>query len=465
MKMFKKKSLKLNNAGMTLIELLVAIAIMAVALAPLLYAFVNVARYNARAREVQQTTTLAHTVMENSKAYSMEEISTQMSSGTFLTGVTAAQTYNDIATGTYYMTNVAVEGENYDIALKFTPRGVNGDATTSFDIIETPNMNKYLDAVFTPEGTILPLSINGVPYGDVAVADMDQIAYIYALQTISDRMEAVTEADLGTGNGVVLTESQIEDSFKNNYAGNPNYDKFKCSRKTVIWLADMGSFEAVEVRISYTFNTADGNFYYKHTMPNGTERTYTCLASTTAEADDFIYTNSQSNDPSHPTQVENVYFFYYPGYNTYGSTGSVFPFVKDEFLVSNTISDGTREPINVYLLKQKNPAYNDTNLGILEANYKTYVDSYYSPGVSSGTNIYHNFDVNLGGGGNPPYDESTWFKSDLNVMPELIETDSKILMYDIELRLYDAGAYDMASHVLDPAAQPVLSMDGTTLDW
>lgn len=464
MKVFKKKSLKLNNAGMTLIELLVAIAIMAVALAPLLYAFVNVARYNTRAREVQQTTTLAHTVMENCKAYSMEDIDTQMSNGTFLTGVTAAQTYNDTGTGTYYMTNVALEGEKYDIALKFTPRGVNGDATTSYDIIETQSMNRYLDAVFTPEGTVLPLSINGVSYGDVTVDELDQIAYIYALQAISDRIKTATEVDLGTGNGVVLTESQIEDSFKNNYAGNPNYDKFSCSRKTTIWLADMASFEAVEVLIAYTFDTVDGNYYYKHTFPDGTERTYTCSAGTTADAQDYIYTNSLSNDASHPTQLENVYFFYYPGYNSYGTTGSVFPFVKDEFLVSNTISDGTRE-LNVYLLKQKNPAYNDTNLGILEANYKTYVESYYPVGISSGTNIYHNFDVNLGGGGNPPYDESTWFESDLDIMPELIETDNKVLMYDIELTFYDAGAYNMTSHVLDPAAQPVLSMDGTTLDW
>jgi prepilin-type N-terminal cleavage/methylation domain-containing protein len=44
----------LNNKGVTLVELIVAIAILSVAIIPLMYAFVNVARFSGRGREVQR---------------------------------------------------------------------------------------------------------------------------------------------------------------------------------------------------------------------------------------------------------------------------------------------------------------------------------------------------------------------------------------------------------------------------
>jgi len=46
-----------------------------------------------------------------------------------------------------------------------------------------------------------------------------------------------------------------------------------------------------------------------------------------------------------------------------------------------------------------------------------------------------------------------------------VPTDNKVLMYDITLKIFEAGAYDMDSHLLDSTAEPVLTMEGTTLDW
>lgn len=460
MKACKKNFLKLNNAGMSLIELLVAIAIMAVALVPLLFSFVNVAKYNARAREMQQTTALAHTVMENCKAYSMEDIKTQMTGGTFLTGVPASQIYYDVANSTYYLTGVTAENGTYDVSLKFTPHSFVSGASATGDILNTESINPYLDAVFTPMGTQFNVDFPDGSSANYTAAELDQLAYLNALQVISENMKAVTEADLGTGKGVTLSESFIENSFKDNSPSNPNYNKFTTSRIIRILMWNPSDHEAVNVYYEYEFKTTDGKFYYKHTKEDGTEVTYECDANSTPTYSTIIYSNSLTNDVTHPTKIENLYFFYYPGY---GGALSVFPLASDEMVVSNQLADGTRQ-IDVYLIKQKNPAYNDSNLSIVEASYATKVTGLYNGSYTSGTNIYHNFDVNLGGG-TTPYNASSWFTSNLNIMPKLVPTESKVLMYDVELNIYNTGAYNMTEHLLDTTKQPVMTMNGTTLDW
>ena len=65
---------KRDNRGMSLIEVVVAIAILSIVMLTVLHSFVYSARYNARSRERQQTTAAAQTVMENFKAYSVQEI-------------------------------------------------------------------------------------------------------------------------------------------------------------------------------------------------------------------------------------------------------------------------------------------------------------------------------------------------------------------------------------------------------
>lgn len=77
MKTWRRRNRKLNNAGMSLVEVIVAIAILSIVILPVLHTFVSSAMYNARARSRQQTTAAAQTVLENFKAYSVKEICKQ----------------------------------------------------------------------------------------------------------------------------------------------------------------------------------------------------------------------------------------------------------------------------------------------------------------------------------------------------------------------------------------------------
>ena len=66
------RKLKNDNRGMSLVETLVAIAILSVAIGPLLYMFVFTTKYNAKAKLKQRATNAAVTVMENMKATSLD---------------------------------------------------------------------------------------------------------------------------------------------------------------------------------------------------------------------------------------------------------------------------------------------------------------------------------------------------------------------------------------------------------
>ena len=72
-----EKGRKLNNRGMSLIEILVAIIILAVVTGPLLHSFVTAIKLNSKAKEQQRVITAAQSIMEGFKAYTLEELCMQ----------------------------------------------------------------------------------------------------------------------------------------------------------------------------------------------------------------------------------------------------------------------------------------------------------------------------------------------------------------------------------------------------
>ncbi len=64
----------MDNKGMTLVELLLAVTILAIIVVPLLHAFVSSARVNRKSRLTAKLTTVGQDVMEGLKAYSVEDL-------------------------------------------------------------------------------------------------------------------------------------------------------------------------------------------------------------------------------------------------------------------------------------------------------------------------------------------------------------------------------------------------------
>ena len=65
---------QLNNEGFSLIELLIAIVILAIIVVPLLHSFVTSARTNAKSRNTMHATAIAEDVMEQFEAHTLEEM-------------------------------------------------------------------------------------------------------------------------------------------------------------------------------------------------------------------------------------------------------------------------------------------------------------------------------------------------------------------------------------------------------
>ena len=72
-----KQKKERNNSGFTLVELMIAIAILGVIVGPFMHSFVTAARTNAKAQQIQNATMLATNLMEEVKANDMEDLAFQ----------------------------------------------------------------------------------------------------------------------------------------------------------------------------------------------------------------------------------------------------------------------------------------------------------------------------------------------------------------------------------------------------
>lgn len=70
----RRDNRRVDNRGMTLVELLLAVTILAIIVVPLLHAFVSSARINRKSKLNQKVTTLGQDIMEGLKAYSAEDL-------------------------------------------------------------------------------------------------------------------------------------------------------------------------------------------------------------------------------------------------------------------------------------------------------------------------------------------------------------------------------------------------------
>ena len=72
-----RRGSKASNAGFSLVELLIAVTILAIIVIPLLHMFVTSTRINVKSRQMLRATTVAQDIMEGLKAYTLEEVRTQ----------------------------------------------------------------------------------------------------------------------------------------------------------------------------------------------------------------------------------------------------------------------------------------------------------------------------------------------------------------------------------------------------
>lgn len=124
---YKKR--KLNNRGFSLVEVLVAIVILAIISLPVLSTFSNAARINARARRTENANTAINNIIEEAKTMSLENLVNRQGQY-YYAPTTDNNTYvvSDERGVSYY---TGVNGEKYYIKATFDPGPyTDSDSTT-----------------------------------------------------------------------------------------------------------------------------------------------------------------------------------------------------------------------------------------------------------------------------------------------------------------------------------------------
>lgn len=369
-----KKSEKLNNSGFSLVEVLVAVIILALITGPILMAFVMSAKFNKRARTAQQVNTVAESVMEKFKGRSIEK----MYSDPLFESSESGGVY------TFLVHDVDCEEARYDVKVTATPTSVS-----SGDIVVNMDMSPANDYVYTQD-----------LYQDIN-------EYNVILATVFDKWD--TEKNYGRTHPSLTTSDK---------------SKITAEREITVTVTGDASNQHVTTTYTYKFKSAATSFV---SAENGA----------TVNVPAYTYPDLVISEPQKDyNTLKSVYLMYSPGY----SNASEAKMSKDTIKIVNS----TGQPLDFYLLKQKNTMY-AMNMLTLEAGYRPVVS------VGSNVSLHHNIHTNLSDTSNTdPYPSFVQGDS------ELVKKDNVILMYDLSVGIYTDGAYEAGY-----AGVPIIELKGT----
>lgn len=466
MKKHSSEKRKLNNSGLTLIEVLIAMTLLTICIVPMMRAFTQVNRFGEKGRNLQQATTIAQTAMENCKAYNMNDIHANMEAGSFMdskAAYMAGAQYKTQEYGTYFINNMNVDGQKVGMSIELMPISATSQSITKYE-----NCNDKLDAVFVASKAKGKFA-DGVEY---TYDELESKNFEAILEDVGDYIEGKI-----TKETVVISNDELRENLFISSVGNTNFDKVQFTRTfTITAYTDASGFDVAKVNCYYT---AVGNGDYTYTFSDGTTETVSLLGSawngtpspTTTET--LIYSNSASKDKK--GNLERIYFYYYPAYNIIASTEN--PCKVDMIVVdTSALKDKNGDPkeIDVYLIKQK--LYGKTDMQISLGESETYYKNYLEIKAGGSVNLYHNFNVNIGKEENPD-DPSA---NDLN-WPEtgefgltsgicnnkagLVESETKNLMYTIKIKMYKNPVLSVGPGSTIMSGEEILTLDGTKINW
>jgi prepilin-type N-terminal cleavage/methylation domain-containing protein len=281
-----------NNKGLTLVELIVAVAILAIIVLPLLKAFVISTDTNAKAKEKLRTTELAQNIMEGLEAISLSQVEDQFCNPgtdncdfTLLTGqkqmtVCRMETDTD-GIYSFAMKDLNASGKKYDARITVSTNrdmAENGTENNADDVVNISRIDAGHDALSVPS------------------------------KTTNDIMASIVTQD-------------------------PDIEQSDISRTITVLIETVSGISDPYQRVTVSYQ-----FTWKK---NGTDYVFPNGASSNLYSD-VIFENAGAAERT----LSNVYLFFYPWYtSTQGN-------LSDTIIISNT-SD---QDVTVYLVKQESDA-------------------------------------------------------------------------------------------------------------
>lgn len=352
----KEKVQQLNkNAGFSLLELLIAVTILAIITIPMLHMFVTSARINGKSRITLRATVLAQDIVEGLKAYHIDEIQDQFN------GVEDFEMLNTsvIAGDCTYKEDVKREidenGPDPDDSSKAKPGKYyfvlkNAKLENSrFDVLISVDATGYV------EGTTPTKHNSFLNTSDVAKVTSTEknSGYTQKKQWIDSMHEEILKEIQDPNNlGIPKTAQDF------------NIVGLSCKRTINIKLYDDGTFTDDE---GNTITKTNATIYYMYEFSYG-GKSYT-----------YSYPSAGDPNPCGNFEGNNFYLFYYP---LYGAESDKIVFECKQ-----------SKALNLYIAKQVDETMSDSELNAAEKAYKAVVNiedpskDHFTIRTNLGTNI------------------------------------------------------------------------------
>lgn len=311
-----------DDKGFTLVELLIAVIIMAIVAVPLLHGFVTSYRVNARSREMMRATTLAQNEME---IFEKEKLEVLLDGTTY--------DYNVDPPETYSATDPATGEVTEHTAYTFRHEGIVNDESgrEMFDVV----------VKLDPESDLT----NNVATDLYYDKNTEQLLYMNSLSGV-DSATYVQRIRHGETNGEdeevyqLYVNRQLPDGTTgSNYSVTDFARELQRTITVTIEQTNQNGFETTVAKVNYRYRCDYGQVPTEY-------RTYT-------GGDKVIFNNSQTlDDEGNPIDLKSVYLFYAPRYDyAVGTpiTGSNPVVLKEDKIV---IENPQSLPVNVYIIRQ-----------------------------------------------------------------------------------------------------------------
>ena len=451
-----------GNAGFSLIEVLVAMIILAIVVIPLLKGFVVTQKVNGRAQRLESAQAVAQNVMEALKPATLEEIAQQFNS-TDSEGFTLLKS-NVGNTQFFFQPDT---GNNGSCLRKEIPGAVSkscsvnsagkfiGQSTNKyqFAIKGVYENSKYYDVRIDIDASHYRNTAGSSDTRDSSAAAYNSIPYSYVasysqqkdymfLQKLTDEQEVYQQIRVGLGNAA-LTDADIG----------------KYVQRTIT--VDIEGSNPVTVNTTVTYH------YLGKTVSGSVDQTRVYASGS------YVQTDGTDAVP------RNVFLCYTPDYYSNSSNNSARGGIYlDNIIVNN--NNGL--PVNLVIVKQKTDT--DDQIQTLEQNYRVKVSinekniRRTAAAASEHTKLRTNLNTNIAQTdstsavtGTYPYQTCFVYSAsnasasgNMNAMSSYLEiraldgaAGETNTMYDTEISVYDSGEYDKGFPAAD---KPLLTIYG-----
>lgn len=366
-----KQHKKLNNKGITLVELIVAITILMLVSGTLLSAFVSSMRMSKKSRDLHRATTVAQNVMEGIKLKSAEELAYQ-----FNYPVVKDSAGNDVYNFTVYLPNMFQYSGNMQASvgeLYATTNGAGDPVLAKTNAItyaeyEALKVDPTANAAALAQANSAYVSNLSSDYYDF-MQDMNGVYYYYLRNLENDgayynakiTIDASPYRSTGTSSISANSEKIISvptiDSTYDAVEVMGNYDEQALTE----FQLNCGAVDENKIHRTITVKVENAPtllmvdqttvqvFYHYEYVDNGT--TYT------ADFDNIAFDNTGNETIQ---QLRNVYLYYYPSYDR---TNAAY---RDDIVIENY----DNRDMEVYIIKQEDISLTQGVLTTKEISYR-----------------------------------------------------------------------------------------------